>query len=104
MKRNLIALSLIAVILALPVLTLAQPGKSINDIDTLVRSIKSAAWKIFGIIALVCFVMAGIFFLTAGGDAEKLTTARSAAIWGIAGVIVGILAYSILTFVESLIV
>ncbi|MBU4204628.1 hypothetical protein KKE19_00100 [Patescibacteria group bacterium] len=100
MKRNLIALSLIVVILAAPVLVLAQ--KQGLTLDGIINSIKNATWKVFGIIAIVMFVVAGVLFLTAGGDPEKVGTARKAFIWGVAGVIVGILAFSIITFVEAL--
>jgi hypothetical protein len=58
-------------------------------------------WIIFGGIAVIAFVVSGILFLTAGGAPEKVATARNAAIWGIAGVVVGILAYSILAIVGT---
>ena len=73
----------------------------INDITSLFSSIESLIWIVFGAVALVCFVIAGILFLTAQGAPEKLKTARSAFIWGIAGVVVGILAYSIISIVGS---
>lgn len=100
MKRSLIALSLIAAVLSLPILVSAQMQGI--TLDSLISSIKNASWKIFGIIAIVMFVVAGILFLTAGGDPEKVGTARKAFLWGVAGVVVGILAFSIITFVEAL--
>ena len=101
MKKNLIALSLVAVILVLPVLALAQ--KTGLTLDSLISSVKNATWKVFGLVAVICFVIAGVLFLTAAGDPEKLASARGAFLWGIAGVIVGILAFSIISFVEALI-
>ena len=65
----------------------------------IIPNIETAVWVIFGLIAVVCFVIAGILFLTANGDAQKLATARSAVIWGIVGIIVGIVAFSILTII-----
>lgn len=70
---------------------------------TLIDNIKTATWVIFTIVALICFVVAAILFLTAGGEPEKIKTARSAFIWGIAGVAVGILAFTIITFVTGII-
>jgi hypothetical protein len=74
---------------------------NITNISVLINSLLSTLWIIFAGIAVVCFVIAGILFLTAGGQAEKITAARSAFIWGIAGVVVGIIAYSIIAIVGS---
>jgi len=58
-------------------------------------------WPIFVTIVIVMFVVAGILFLTAQGQPEKLTQAKQAFIWGVIGVVVGILAYSIVFIVQS---
>jgi len=71
----------------------------ITDYKVLVNNILNAVWIIFAAIVLVCFVLSGILFLTAQGDPEKLRTARSAFIWGSVGVVVGIVAYSIIVVV-----
>jgi len=110
MKKNKIALVSLAV-LVLPVLALAQmepiapggPGTSIGSLQQIIHDIENAAGLIFGAIAVICFVIAGILFLTAGGQAEKVQAARSAFVWGIAGVVVGIIAFSIIAIVGSLI-
>lgn len=73
------------------------PGTSIR---TIIRNTELAAGLIFGAIAVICFLMAGVLFLTAQGEPEKLKTARAAFIWGIAGVVVGILAFTIITLVK----
>ena len=99
--------SIVIGILASPVIAFAlssttPPGPaSIPDMPTLVSKIETFMWVVFGGIAVVCFVIAGILFLTAGGDPEKVGTARRAAMWGVAGVVVGILAYSILYIVGA---
>ena len=90
-------------ILLLPVLASAQPATSISSLDQLVKAIENAVWVVFGGIAVIMFVVAGILFLTAGGAPEKVATARSALIWGVAGVVVGIMAYSIIAIVSSMI-
>jgi beta-lactamase regulating signal transducer with metallopeptidase domain len=105
---NKITLSSVAVsILTFPVLAFAidastPPGAaSIDSLPTLIGQIQTIMWLVFGAIAVIMFVVAGIMFLTAQGQPEKIQTARSALIWGIAGVVVGILAYSILTIIGS---
>lgn len=88
--------------LALPVLATAQGMPSGGaSLEQLINGIKSAAWMIFGAVAVVCFIIAGILFLTAAGNPEKIVQARNAFLWGVAGVVVGILAYSIITIVQT---
>lgn len=88
--------------LALPVLAAAQGQPSGGaTLQQLIDGIKSAAWMIFGAVAVICFVIAGILFMTAQGSPEKIQQARNAFLWGVAGVVVGILAYSIITIVQT---
>lgn len=73
------------------------------DLINIIPNIETTVWIIFGAIVIVCFVIAGVLFLTSQGSPEKLKTARSAFIWGVVGVVVGIVAYSILTIVSNFI-
>ena len=104
MEKNKLAIVSLCVLL-LPVVALAvtqpQPG-TIGSLQELVDTIETAVWVVFGLIAVVCFVVAGILFLTAGGAPEKVASARSAAIWGVVGIVVGIIAYSIIEVVNSI--
>ena len=70
---------------------------------TILDDILNAVWMVFTAIAVIMFVVAGINFLTANGAPEKLNTARSALIWGTAGVAVAIIAYSIIAIVSGII-
>jgi hypothetical protein len=73
----------------------------VNSIQTLmVAIVNGVVWVVFCGIAVICFVYAGIMFLSAYGDPGKLQLARSAFLWGVVGVIVGILAYSIILVIE----
>ena len=98
-------------ILLLPVLAFAQmeqnapggPGTTVGSLQQIIHDIENAAGLVFGAIAVICFIVAGILFLTAGGVPEKVQAARSAFVWGIAGVVVGILAFSIIAVVGSVI-
>ena len=110
MSKNKLALISVC-ILALPVLAFAQLTTStsgslttVSGLSNLIADIEEAMGAIFGAIVVVCFLTAGILFLTAGGQPEKVGTARSAFLWGIAGVVVGIIAYSIVAIVSSVLV
>lgn len=103
-------LFLILAFLTIPGLIFAQlqpyaPGApQVSSLSGLIANIINAIWIIFTVIVVVSFLVAGIAFLTAQGQSEKLKLAKAAFIWGIAGVAVGLLAFGILTIVERILV
>jgi len=102
-NKKILFIILLGVIL-LPTIILAQlrdygGGTSLSG---MVSGLERAAWIIFGLIVVVCFVAAGVIFLTAQGQPDKIKTAQSAVIWGVVGVIVGILAYSIMAIIQNI--
>lgn len=117
MKNNKLALIsfsvLLLLVVAIPVVTLASAVQlgagggngnvptSVGNLGEIVTKIESMIWIVFGLLAVIMFVVAGILFLTAGGAPEKVQTARAAFIWGIVGVAVGIVAYSIVAVVSG---
>ena len=96
-KKNFFII--LSVALVAPMAALAQ----VNSIQTLMQAlVGSALWAVFGGIVVICFVYSGILFLSASGEPDKLKKARQSFIWGIAGVVVGILAWSILNIVGNI--
>lgn len=93
----------------MPCLALAQleyyaPGApQVGDIRDIIGSIELLVGFIFGAVAVISFVMAGILFLTSQGQPEKIQHARQAVIWGFVGVVVGIIAFSIIALVAGVI-
>ncbi len=109
MKKITLSLASLSALL-LPVMALAinnpivnPTGASVSSMQDIINRIINGTWVIFGGIAVIAFLIAGILFLTAGGDPEKIGKARMAFLWGVAGVIVGIIAYSIISIVGSII-
>ncbi len=101
MNKQKIAIALTsAAALALPILAFAVPGQ-IGSIESLVEVIERFVWVVFGLIVTISFIIAAVLFLTAGGDPDKVVKARTAFLWGVAGVVVGILAFSILKIIEG---
>ncbi len=74
-------------------------GLQLNSIS---NTIEDVIGIIFCAFVVVCFVIAGILFLTGMGNPEKIQAARMSFIWGLVGVVVGILAYSITSIVAKL--
>lgn len=110
MKKIKLALVSLTVLL-LPVMAFAQmepnapggPGVQVGSLQQIVHDIENAMGLVFGAIAVIAFLVAGILFLTAGGQPEKVQMARNAFLWGVAGVVVGIMAFSIVAIVGSMI-
>jgi len=100
-KRILPALALLT-ILALPVMVLAGDPNPPQNLNALIAALKTPIWVIFAFIVLVCFVYAGILFVTAGGNPDKIEKARSAFLYGVVGIVVGVVAYGILAIVVNI--
>src|SRR5205085_1012676 len=103
MNKNIIT-GVITAALMLPVMALAfnaGPIPATNpglNVSTLIDTIFNVLWPILVAIIIIMFVLAGFMFLTARGDPDTIGKARQALIWGVAGVVVILLAWSI-TFV-----
>ena len=99
MNKKILFLVLFGLLL-LPIITFG----AVDSIQSLMKVIVGGVlWSVFGAIVIFCFVYSGIMFLTAQGDSSKLATARSSFLWGVVGVVVGILAYSIIGIISDII-
>lgn len=112
MNRKLIAVTTASLALVMPLLSLAVTGIGTGgtsepnvgfsgNISSILGNITNLVWLVFVTIAIIMFVVAGILFLTAQGDSEKLSTARNAALWGVIGVAVAIIGYAIIYLVRT---
>ena len=89
----------------LPSIALAQlHSYGSLTLNGLIPNILNVLWIVFTAFAIIMFVVSGIMFLTAQGDREKLVTARASLYWGVVGVIVGIVAYSAVAIITSILV
>lgn len=74
-----------------------------NDVSTIMDNILSMVmWPLFAGIVVIMFLYAGIMFLTANGDPGKLGKARQAVIWAVVGIVVGLIGYSAVSFVKTI--
>lgn len=103
MKKSLIIL-FVASLLVLPVLASAidftPPTGGISDITVVITKILNLVWQVFIGLAVIMIIVAGILFLTASGNPEKVVQARQAFIWGVVGIAVGVIAFSITAIVK----
>lgn len=72
---------------------------SSDSLEIIIQSIINLVLLIAGIIALVYLVFSGISYITAGGDAEKATSARTGIVNAVIGIAVIIAALAIFNFI-----
>lgn len=56
---------------------------------------------IFGVIAIIAFVVSGIQFITAAGDEKQAETAKRNVKWSIIGIIVALSGWIIITAIDQ---
>ena len=115
MKKNLIALVLLITLFILPNLlfsrmTLAQepgmtapeppPGSEIccGENSVLVTILKYLIW-ILVVVAAISIVIAGYYFVTAGGNPDTISKARNFVLYALIGVLIAVLARGLVWFV-----
>jgi hypothetical protein len=57
---------------------------------------------IFGFLAIICFIVAGFLYLTAQGDERRLEQAKKAVIYGVVGIVVGLIGLVVVRTIDSL--
>lgn len=99
-----ISFLILSISLILPSITLAQFTQPIMGVTlaSLISTILTVFWIIATVFAVVCFVLSGIMFLTAMGDPAKIKIARNSVIFGAIGIVVAILAFSVVNIIDSI--
>jgi len=69
------------------------------DISTTIKSILNILSIVAGVIAVVMVMVAGLRFITSQGDSGKISSARSAVIYAIVGLVIVALSQIIVQFV-----
>ena len=85
--------------------TLGQVGitNTTTLVDTILGLVRWLAWAV-SLLAVVFGLWAAILFITAGGDPEKVGSARHILLYAIVGVVVAVLAFGIVGIAKSFIV
>jgi len=99
MNKKLITAVSVAM-LALPLVSMAfAPGNIPNvvnlSVEGLVDIIFKILWPIIVAFAIIMFILAAFQFFNAQGDPDKVAGARNFVIWGVVGMVVALLAFSI---------
>ncbi len=100
MNKKIVTISSLMILLGAPVAVLAlifpptPPGAGFNLL-VLINTILNLIWPVFIGFSVIMFIVAGFNFLTAEGDPTKVKESMKAVIYGVAGVVVGIIAFSL---------
>ena len=107
----LILLSIPLVLLSAPFIIKAAPAPSfkstapaqngITSIGAFLGNILKVVWLIFAAFAIIMFIIAGIKFFSAQGDPQALGVARQFVIWGVIGIVVAVVGFSMVAIVKS---
>ena len=71
------------------------------DISNILTLVLNIIWQVSVTVTIIFFLLAGFKFLTAKGDPHELGVARNFVIWGALGVIIIILAFSIIAIIKN---
>jgi len=70
-----------------------------GNLETIIQSVMNTFMAIVGLATIVYLIYGGFMYLTSGGNAEKVTTAKNTIIYAIVGIIIIGAAYAIRGFV-----
>jgi len=101
-----LTLFLVFAILVAPLTIFATGGTLITVptnvnicVSCILANVFTPLWQLAAGLAVIMMIVAGILFITSNGEPGKITTAKQAVIWGIVGLLVAIIAFSIVTIV-----
>lgn len=72
-----------------------------NRLNDLIGTIVNVLTVIIGIVAVIMIIVGGFRFITSGGDASKVTSAKQTVIYAIVGLVIVALAQFIVRFILS---
>lgn len=102
MKKKLLFLVLLSILILPSIVNAwevpAEPA-TVGSIGTAIKNIVNTVWMLFSGLGVILIMFSGILFLSSNGDPSKLSQARQSFLWGVVGILIGILAFSIITLV-----
>ena len=92
MKKKIISLlaSFVSAAVVIP-----NPLSGVNNFTQLLLKITQAVGALVGALGTIMIIVAGILFLTSAGSPERIKTAKTALVYAIAGIAIGVSATAI---------
>ncbi len=77
----------------------AQTKGSGASVSTTIKNIISLLLFVLGVICVIVIIVAGIQYAVAAGDSNQITRAKNSILYAIVGLVIALLAYTIVNFV-----
>lgn len=77
-------------------------GSGEHPIATVLHNVLNWLLMIFGLLAVISFIIAGLLYLTAGGDEGMIKKAKSAVTYGIIGTVIGLIGLIVIRTIDAL--
>lgn len=72
-----------------------------RDIGSIFKTITDALLFIVGAVAVIMLIFGGFRYVTSGGDAQAVTSAKNTILYAVIGIVVALLAFAVLDFVTD---
>lgn len=115
-KIKKVAYSIISAVLVVPALvSAATTGKGFSTTDTgvvgvsdkplieILQTFMNWLLGLVGVLGIIGFVVAGILYITAAGNDDRISQAKSTMTWSIVGVLVALLGLVMIKTVDSIV-
>jgi fumarate reductase subunit D len=90
----------------LPVMVAAEEPPTLvtstSDVVRILNNVRNIIWVVLTVVVVIMFVWAGITFVTAEGDTNKIQKARNRILYGVIGIFVALLAGGILYLIQNM--
>ncbi len=73
-----------------------------DDVIEIIEGFAVFLWRIFVAVTVIFFIIAGITFMTAAGDLNKIERAKTMFFYGVIGVAIAVLAGGMYALIENL--
>ncbi len=81
-----------------------NPPTKQTDLSTIIANLINFILGVAGSLALIALVIGGVMYMTSVGDEQKATQAKKYIFWAIAGLVVILLSYIIITLIDLIFV
>ena len=102
-SKVLISVLVLTTLLVLPVMALAVEDAPDVDLWEALERVTNYLFALLIVVAAIFLIAAAFQFITAQGDPEKVKKARDYVLYALIGVVVGVLAKGLITFVQTMI-
>ncbi len=80
------------------------PPTSTTDFAKIVENFLLWILSVAGVLTIFMLVLGGIMYMTAGGDEQKVATAKKVVTWTIGGLVLILVSYSIIAVLDKILV